>query len=104
MTWLPKVTVPERTGRPPVLWKASVTFSHQRRSAGSRTGSPVTSRAGGVGAGLVGALAEGVGVSGAPDATGPGLELPDGRPPSVPAASVPASGAPASVAVDEPGP
>ncbi|MFK4866259.1 hypothetical protein [Streptomyces sp. CSMPJR101] len=67
----------------------------------------MTSRAGGAGAGdagLVGALAEGAGVPGAPDTTGPGLELLDGRPPAVPTASVPASGAPASVAVDEPGP
>lgn len=43
---VPKVTVPERTGEPPVLWKASVTCSHQRLSVGSRSGSPVVRRAG----------------------------------------------------------
>ena len=43
MMCVPKVTVPERTGAPPVLWKASVAFSHQRLSVGSRTSAPVVS-------------------------------------------------------------
>ncbi|MEV8088739.1 hypothetical protein [Streptomyces nigra] len=39
----------------------------------------MTSRAGGAGAALVGALADGAGVPAAPDATGPGPALPEGR-------------------------
>ncbi|GAA3910772.1 hypothetical protein GCM10023084_73610 [Streptomyces lacrimifluminis] len=59
---VPKVTVPERTGEPPVLWKASVTFSHQRLSVGSRTGTPVVRCAGPTGCDGTGVVAVEVGV------------------------------------------
>ncbi|MFF9406175.1 hypothetical protein ACF1B0_11675 [Streptomyces anandii] len=50
MMCVPSVTVPERTTVPPELRKVTVTFSHHRRSAASRTGSPALSRAGAGGA------------------------------------------------------
>jgi hypothetical protein len=61
MMCVPNVTVPERTAEPPVLWKASVTFSHQRLSVGSRTGAPVVRCAGPTGGDGTGVVGTGVG-------------------------------------------
>ncbi|WP_241518776.1 hypothetical protein [Streptomyces sp. CB03238] len=70
--------MPERTGEPPELWNSTVTFSHQRRSVGARSGAPTVRAAGpagGVvpGAGCGGAgVGAGVGVVGV-DGAAPGL-------------------------------
>ena len=76
MTCVPKVTVPERTAVPPELWKSRVTFSHQRRSVGSRTGSLTVSFAGVDVAGVeaVGAEVEGAEVEGSGGLLGGAVE------------------------------
>lgn len=65
MTWVAKVTVPERAGEPPVLRKVTVTRSHHRVPASVSTGAERVSVAGAAGVGdalgLVGAVGAGVG-------------------------------------------
>ncbi|GGN02606.1 hypothetical protein GCM10011578_025150 [Streptomyces fuscichromogenes] len=46
MMCVPSVTVPERTAVPPELAKATVTFSHHRRSVAARVGVLQVSTAG----------------------------------------------------------
>ncbi|GAA4082995.1 hypothetical protein GCM10022233_75550 [Streptomyces shaanxiensis] len=50
--------MPERMAVPPELWKSRVTFSHQRLSVGSRTGSLTASLAGAGGVAAAGGAGE----------------------------------------------
>lgn len=63
MTWVAKVTVPERAAVPPLFRKETVTFSHQRRSPSARTGAETVTTAGpGAGVGGGTGVGEGAGV------------------------------------------
>ncbi|MCX4982233.1 hypothetical protein [Streptomyces sp. NBC_00572] len=117
MTWVAKVTVPERAAVPPLFEKVTVTFSHQRRSPSARTGAETVTTAGpGVGLGVgtgVGVVGAGVpvpvpgagseggaeGVRGGVPAPGPG-----GVPPEPPGAVVGAALDPVPVPAPAPAP
>lgn len=84
MTWVAKVTVPERAAVPPLFRKVTVTFSHQRRSPSARTGAETVTRAGpgaGVGVGAVvvggaGAVVPGAGLGGGAEGVRGGVPAP----------------------------
>ncbi len=70
MMWVPKVTVPEVTGRSPVLRRVREMFSHQRTSAPVRLTGPVVRWGGVLGLGV--GVGVGVGVGrGLGDGPGP---------------------------------